>query len=74
MGIGGHMLGPTKLARLRRVSGLNLDRAFRRGRQCEGRVIWGDWCLHYEIDWATGEHRRFNPTNHWVSCPQRGTT
>lgn len=73
MGIGGHMLGPRRLRRLQRITGLPLDRAFRRGRQCEGRVVWGGRCFHYDIDWATGVHHVIPTVIHWVSCPQRGT-
>lgn len=73
MGIGGHMLGATKLARLQRLTGLPLDRAFRRNHQCEGRVVWGGTCYHYDIDWATGAHRvETGRIIHWASCPPRG--
>lgn len=73
MGIGGHMLGQAKLHRLQRLTGLPLDRAFRRNGQCEGRVVWGGACFHYDINWATGAHRVDPTAMHWASCPPKGT-
>jgi len=72
VGIGGHMLGEKKLRRLSEVSGLSLDRAYRRGRECEGRVVAGGRCIHYEIDWDTGENKVIT-TTHWSSCPKEQT-
>ena len=71
MGIGGHMLGEKKLRRLSRLTGLALDRAYRRGRAAEGRVIEDGRCVHYSIDPVTGEHKRRSegePLLHWSSC------
>lgn len=72
MGIGGHILGEKKLRQLRQRTGLDLDRAFRRSSQCEGRVIEDGECIHYDIDWETGVHAPIGPPlTHWTSCPKR---
>lgn len=70
MGIGGHMLGEKKLRQLRERTGLSLDRAYRRGQECEGRVVLDGVCQHFSIRWETGE---FVPVDHghWTSCPGR---
>jgi hypothetical protein len=73
MGIGGHMLGSRKLARLQRLTGLPIDRAYRRNHQCEGRVVWGGTCHHFVIDYTTGKHRIITGRIiHWASCPKEG--
>ena len=72
MGISGHILGEKKLRRLRRLTGLPLDRAYRRGKDCEGRLLGADGvCRHYAIDPDTGEYRQRTESEtllHWVSC------
>lgn len=73
MGIGGHILGDRKLRRLRERSDLNLDRAYIRGQECEGRVIQPDGtCEHFTIDPETGASERIDAPMHWVSCPEQG--
>lgn len=73
MGISGHMLGERKLRRLRRLTGLDIDRAFHRGHDCVGRVITDGVCRHYSIDWDTGEYTLIILPMHWTSCPRRDT-
>jgi hypothetical protein len=73
MGISGHILGEKKLRRLRQATGLLLDRAYRRGQQCEGRVIEADGtCSHYRIDPLTEQYLRIERPLHWTSCPKAG--
>lgn len=68
MGIGGHILGPKKLRRLSRLTGLALERAYTRDGDSEG-IVWnGDDHIHYRIDPYTGEHRALLNPNHWASC------
>lgn len=68
MGIGGHMLGPRKLRRLKALTGLDVARAYRRGRYAEG-VVWsGDQHTHYAIDWESGEVEPLDTPLHWWSC------
>lgn len=78
MGISGHMLGPRKLRRLSRLSGLDLDRAYIRNRYAEGRVLSGSaTCTHFRIDPRTGESTMLTEDDspvslHWSSCPREG--
>jgi len=68
MGIGGHILGPRKLRRLRALTGLPLDRAYIRNHHAEG-VIWSDdGCRHFEIDPHTGAHKPIAEPDHWTTC------
>ena len=69
MGIGGHILGEKKLRQLSERSGLDLDRAYRRNHEVEGRVVQDGQCRHYAINWETGEARELTP-DHWSSCTQ----
>ena len=69
MGIGGHMLGPRKLRRLRNLTGLNLRRAYIRGRGCEGVVgEMGPGHIHYRIDPKVGDYEPIANPMHWGSC------
>jgi hypothetical protein len=70
MGIGGHMLGEKKLRHLRQVTGLSIDRAYRRNRLCEARVIEDDFCTHYSIDPLTEQYVKIEHPIHWASCPK----
>lgn len=71
MGIGGHILGDRKLRRLRELTGLDLDRAYIRNRDAEGRVIEVDGrCVHYSIDPKTGVYALNIDPIHWASCPK----
>jgi hypothetical protein len=71
MGIGGHMLGDKKLRQLRQATGLNFDRAYRRGWECEGRVINPDGtCSHYRVDPLTEQYVEVDAPVHWASCPR----
>lgn len=71
MGIGGHILGERKLRGLRERTGLDLDRAYRRGRECEGRVVEDGVCCHYIINWESGFSMPYPDAMHWASCPPR---
>lgn len=76
MGISGHMLGPRKLRRLNRLTGLNLDRAYIRNRYAEGRAVVNGECVHYAIDPATGESEAIEADDTpvrtcWSSCDER---
>lgn len=64
------MLGEKKLRRLRALTGLDLDRAYIRNKESEGRVIWGGRCYHFKIDPQTGEHLLVDNPIHWSSCPK----
>lgn len=70
MGIGGHILGERKLRRLREITGLNLDRAYIRNKDAEGRVIEDGRCRHYKIDLDSGQSIEIDPVIHWSSCPR----
>ena len=78
MGISGHMLGPRKLRRLSRLSGLDLDRAYIRNGYAEGRVLSDSaTCTHFRIDPRTGDSEMITDRGpylsvHWSSCPGRG--
>lgn len=68
MGISGHILGPRKLRKLVRETGMPFDRAYRRNNYGGGRVAYDGTCLHYEIDFTTMSVMPIiNPT-HWSSC------
>lgn len=71
MGIGGHMLGPVKLRRLSRLTGLPLDRACIRGQVCVGVVWTGPGAcedVHYAIDKRTGAYTEITDPDHWSTC------
>lgn len=70
MGIGGHVLSTTHTRKLAGRTGLPLDRAYRRGQETEGRVIYGGKCFHFAIDFKTGAWQPVNH-GHWSSCPPR---
>jgi hypothetical protein len=70
MGIGGHILGEKKLRRLREISGLDLDRAYIRNKDAEGRVIMDGKCIHYKIDPDSGQSIQIDAGIHWTSCPK----
>jgi len=70
MGIAGHILGERKLRRLSSLTGLSLDRAYIRGSEAEGRVVWGGRCWHFTIDPKTGSSSLVTNPIHWTSCPE----
>lgn len=71
MGIGGHILGERKLRILVSETGLPFDRAYNRNGAGEGRIIVGDRCRHYRINFATWGTREIADPTHWTSCPPR---
>jgi hypothetical protein len=68
MGIGGHMLGAKKLKQLSTRSTLPLNRACHRNGYCEGVVWTEESCIHYSIDFKTGEHVIIENPMHWYTC------
>lgn len=71
MGVGGHMLGPKKLRRLARLTGLPLERAYIRNGDAQGRTIEDGHCVHWAIDPYSGAYERISsPRTHWTSCPR----
>lgn len=72
MGISGHILGERKLRRLIRETGLPFERAYNRNGVGQGRIIVGDRCRHYWIDFEGWATREIQEPQHWTSCPPRG--
>lgn len=70
MGIGGHILGERKLRQLQRKTGVPFDRAYRRNHYCEARLVNGSVCVHFTVDWQTGEVWEITQPIHWTSCPR----
>jgi hypothetical protein len=74
MGLSGHILGDVKLRRLTRITGVLFDRAYNRNGFGEGRVIEGEECVHYAINFDTFEVIRIEDARHWYSCTKRPVT
>lgn len=71
MGIAGHILGPRKLRKLCRLTGVTFNRAYNHNGYCEA-VVWLDeGCEHYLIDRDTHIATPFTPRCHWTSCTDR---
>lgn len=68
MGISGHMLGPKKLRKLSKLTGLPLSRAYIRNKAAEGVVWTSNGCEHYWIDPKTGEWEFNDLPSHWYTC------
>ena len=70
MGIGGHILGPRKLRRLVKATGIPFDRAFNRNGDGGGRTIVDGKCQHYDIDFRSMEVVKLECARHWETCPR----
>lgn len=72
MGIGGHMLGPRKLRKLNRETGMEFDRAFNRDGVGGARLLDENGeCRHYWINFRTMEIELVLNASHWSSCRDR---
>lgn len=72
MGISGHMLGPRKLRRLERETGIPFERAYNRNGKGAARVLAEDGtCLgHWVIDFRSMEVSQDPHPWHWFSCKE----
>ena len=67
----GHILGPKALRQLNNRTGMNFDKASRvTTRYGIGREIVDGKCVHYEIDWTTGQVVPEHRPMHWSTCPK----
>jgi hypothetical protein len=69
MGISGHILGPRKLRRLQRETGLPFDRAYNRNGVGAARIVDDAGCHHYWIDFRDYRVEPIDRPTHWSSCP-----